>query len=76
MNEENIKYFLFAGIFLAFVAIMSGGNSGSKRTDGVFESAMSKIDSGEALTSVEQQRVSDIINWCNQCSGPKRSCSH
>jgi hypothetical protein len=37
---------------------------------------MSKINSGEALTSAEQQRVSDIINWCNQCNCPKRSCSH
>ena len=75
MNEENIKYFLFAGIFLAFVAIMTGGNN-SKKTDGVFESAMQKMDSGRPLNQAEQQRVSDIINWCDRCNGPQRNCSH
>ena len=75
MNEENIKYFLFAGMFLAFIAIMaSGGNN--KRTDGVFESAMEKMDSGRPLSQAEQQRVSDIINWCDSCNCPQRNCSH
>ncbi len=75
MNEENIKYFLFAGMFLAFVAIMASGND-NKKTDGVFESAMEKMDSGRPLNQAEQQRVSDIINWCNRCNGPLRNCSH
>lgn len=74
MNEDIIKYFLISGTIIAFLAIMA--DTGSKKTDGVFEKAMSKINSGEALTSAEQQRVSDIINWCNQCNCPKRSCSH
>jgi hypothetical protein len=76
--EDMQKYMLIAGGLLAFVAILSSGSgSGSSgRTDGVYESAMSKLDAGQALNEREQQRVSDIINWCNRCNGPLRNCNH
>jgi hypothetical protein len=75
MDENMMKYVLICGTLLAFFSIMSSGSK-DKRTDGVFESAMEKMDSGRPLSAAEQQRVSDIINWCDSCNGPVRSCSH
>ena len=74
--EDMQKYMLVAGAVLALAAIFSSGSGSSKRTDGVYESAMSKLDSGQALNAREQQRISDIINWCNKCNGPLRNCNH
>ena len=74
--EDMQKYMLVAGGLLAFAAILSSGSGSSRKTDGVYESAMSKLDSGQPLNAREQQRVSDIINWCNKCSGPLRNCNH
>lgn len=75
MDENMIKYVLICGTLLAFFSIMSSGSK-EKRTDGVFESAMEKMDAGRPLSAVEQQRVSDIINWCDRCNSPQRNCSH
>lgn len=75
MDENTIKYILIATVLIAFFSIMSSGSK-DKRTDGVFEGAMEKIDAGKPLTAAEQQRVSDIINWCDRCNGPQRNCSH
>ncbi len=78
-NMEDIqKYILIAGGLMFFVGIMAGGSGSgsSKRTDGVYESAVSKLDSGQQLNERETQRMSDIINWCNKCNGPLRSCNH
>ena len=77
--EDNQKFILIGvGLFMLAIIFSSGsGSSGSsKRTDGVYESAMSKLDAGQALNEREQQRVSDIINWCNKCNGPLRNCDH
>lgn len=53
-------------------------NSGNNKTDGIFESATRKIDAGRAdeLTEAEKQRLSDVMNWCNVCNKPLRSCKH
>jgi hypothetical protein len=76
--EDIQKYILIAAGLMFFVGIMAGGSTSgsSKRTDGVYESAMSKLDSGQQLNAREQQRVSDLINWCNKCNGPLRNCNH
>jgi hypothetical protein len=76
--EDNQKIIAIgAGLVLFAIILGSGSGSGSsKRTDGVYESAMSKLDSGQQLNAREQQRVSDIINWCNRCNGPMRNCNH
>ena len=68
------KYMLIAGGLFAFVAIL--GSNSSSRTDGVYESAVSKLDSGQPLNAREQQRILDIVNWCNRCNGPIRNCNH
>lgn len=70
------KYMLVAGGLLAFIAILSAGSGSSHRTDGVYESAISKLDAGKPLNEREQQRMSDIINWCNKCNAPLRYCNH
>lgn len=76
--EDNQKFILIGAGLLAFAVLLgSGSGSGSSgRTDGVFESAVSKLDSGQPLNAREQQRMSDIINWCNRCNGPLRNCNH
>lgn len=61
---------------LIFFVVIFGSGSRSSKTDGVYESAISKIDSGRPLNEREQQRISDIINWCNKCNGPLRNCNH
>ncbi len=38
-------------------------NKDDKRTDGVFESAMEKIDKGLPLNEREAQRVHDILHY-------------
>ena len=74
---EDTQKFILIGVGLFMLAIIFGSGSGSSgRTDGVYESAMSKLDAGQALNEREQQRVSDIINWCNKCSGPLTNCNH
>jgi|SanBayMetagenome_1026888.scaffolds.fasta_scaffold282769_1 hypothetical protein len=74
--EDMQKYMLVAGAVLALAVIFSSGSGSSKRTDGVYESAVKKLDSGQTLNEREQQRMSDIINWCNKCNGPLRNCNH
>jgi hypothetical protein len=74
--EDNQKILAVGAILIAIAMIFSSGSGPSKRTDGVYESAMSKLDSGQQLNAREQQRVSDIINWCNRCNGPMRNCNH
>ena len=74
--EDMQKYMLVAGAILALAVIFGSGSGSSNRTDGVYESAMSKLDAGQALNEREQQRVSDIINWCNKCNSPLRNCNH
>ncbi len=62
-----------------FVFVLPMCNSGSKsRTDGVFESATKKIDSGrpDELSAAEKQRLHDIMNWCKICDKPLRMCPH
>lgn len=76
--EDIQKYIIVAAVILGLAAIL-GSNSGSgssRKTDGIYESAVSKLDSGQPLNAREQQRISDIINWCNRCNGPIRSCNH
>ena len=65
-------------MFVFFVLPMCSGGSHSNKTDGVFESATKKIDSGRAdqLTPKEAQRIDDIINWCKICNKPLRDCPH
>lgn len=55
-----------AGLFIAFIMIASCGSEsggGSRKTDGVYESATRKIDQGVPLNAAETQRMNDIINW-------------
>jgi hypothetical protein len=73
MNDIQ-KYCLIALGLIVFVSLIGGG--GGKRTDGVYESAMSKIDSGRPLNDREQQRISDIVNWCSTHNRPIRECNH
>ena len=74
---EDTQKFILIGVGLFMFAVIFGSGSGSSgRTDGVYESAMSKLDSGQQLNAREQQRVSDIINWCNKCNSPLRNCNH
>lgn len=74
--EDNQKFILIGvGLFMLAI-IFSSGSGSSNKTDRVYESAMSKLDSGQALNEREQQRVSDIVNWCNRCNGPLRNCDH
>jgi hypothetical protein len=66
-------------LVVCFVIVLPMCNSGSeKRTDGVFESATKKMDSGrtDQMTNAEKQRVHDILNWCKICNKPLRSCPH
>jgi len=47
-------------------------------TDGVYENATKKIDSGKAgeLNPAEIQRIDHIVNWCKECNEPLRKCRH
>ena len=57
---------------------MCNGGSRSSETDGVFESATKKIDSGrvDEMTAAEHQRIDDIVNWCSICKKGLRRCKH
>jgi hypothetical protein len=76
--EDLQKYILVVAGVIALAGIFSSGSGSgsSKRTDGVYESAVKKLDSGQPLNEREAQRMSDIINWCNRCNGPLRNCNH
>jgi hypothetical protein len=74
--EDIQKYMLVVGGLIALAALFTSGSGSSKRTDGVYESAVSKLDSGQQLNERETQRMSDIINWCNRCNSPLRNCDH
>jgi hypothetical protein len=74
--EDNQKIIAVGAILVVFALVLGSGSGSSKRTDGVYESAVSKLDSGQQLNEREAQRVSDIINWCNKCDSPLRNCDH
>jgi len=57
----------------------TGSRDRTRRTDGVFESATKKIDSGrpETLTEAERQRIHDLtFGWCSECNTARRLCKH
>lgn len=76
-DKENdnswLAWLVIGGLMLS---CMLGGKSSSGRTDGVFESATQKLDSGRPLNDRERQRIDDILNWCKKCNGPYRNCNH
>jgi hypothetical protein len=74
--EDNQKIIAVGAMLVVFALVLGSGSGSSKRTDGVYESAVKKLDSGQALNEREAQRMSDIINWCNKCNGPLRNCNH
>lgn len=81
MEEQKNKNLGGAICGLVIFGIISLGgmcSSGSRSTDGVFESATKKIDQGRAaeLTKEEKQRLDDIINFCNICGTARRLCRH
>jgi hypothetical protein len=77
---QMLIYLVVGGLALSVILMMfeGGSNSSEPRTDGVFESAIKKMDSGRAdqLTPKEAQRIDDIVNWCNICNKPLRNCKH
>lgn len=74
MENFTFRNACIAGLVLVFLASIGGG-SGSK-SDGVFESATKKMDSGRPLNAQEAQRIHDILNWCKQCKNASRHCKH
>lgn len=36
----------------------------------------SKMESGKQLTKEEEQRINDIMNWCDECNNTLRLCKH
>lgn len=72
---EDMQKYMILGIAVVLLAAL-GSVGSSRKTDGVFESAMNKLDSGRQLSAKEQQRISDILDWCDQCNGPVRKCDH
>jgi hypothetical protein len=55
---------LAAVILFFLLSLCSGGSgSGTKRTDGVYESATEKIDKGVPLNDTEAKRINDIMNY-------------
>ncbi len=73
--EDVQKYMIIGSIAVVLLAAFASLGS-SRKTDGVFESAVNKLESGRQLNAKEKQRVSDILNWCDQCKGPIRKCDH
>lgn len=63
---------------MLFFAVVIPNLDLKSSTDGVYESATKKIDSGniDELTPSEIQRIDDLINWCKECSKPLRNCRH
>ncbi|HEY5749194.1 MAG TPA: hypothetical protein VIU12_24160 [Chryseolinea sp.] len=58
------RVWIACGIALFILLIIIGNNGGdSSRTDGVFESAMEKMDKGIPLNTRESQRIDDIWNY-------------
>lgn len=72
----NLWIFAAISLFVAFAGLV--GSNQPAQTDGVFESATEKMDKGrpDLLTDRERQRVNDIINWCDKCKQPYRTCKH
>lgn len=65
MNPKKIILLIAAALFL-FGLLSLTNNSNSYRpaqTDGVFESAIEKIESGRTLNKREMQRLDDILRW-------------
>jgi hypothetical protein len=50
----------------------------ANKTDGVYESAIEKIDNNEShlLNKRETERLEDILNFCNECQEGYRTCKH
>jgi hypothetical protein len=71
-------FLLSAGLGMLFFVVILPNLDLKSSTDGVYESATEKIDSGKAdeLTPAETQRIDDLLNWCKECNEPLRKCRH
>lgn len=69
---------VYATIGASFVALsmITCNQASNNKTDGVFESALHKIENNQPLSPAEEQRVDDIMNWCDTCDKPIRMCRH
>jgi hypothetical protein len=63
-------------IVIAFHIATDNDSYDENKTDGIYESALNKIDNNQPLTKDEEQRLEDIINWCEDCNKPLRMCRH
>lgn len=77
-GEISLPIILLAAAIVVLGPSLCSNPGSNTTTDGVFESAARKIDSGRAdeLTAAEIQRLHDTLNWCDACKKPLRLCKH
>jgi len=55
--------FFSSMVFFPLMLASCEGGKGPARTDGVFESAIEKLDRGQTLNEKEMKRVDDILRY-------------
>ena len=74
----NNRIILVVVVIIFWLAKTCSSIDKTNKTDGVYESAIEKIDNNEShlLNKREAERIEDILNFCNECQEGYRTCKH
>lgn len=74
----NNRIILVVVVIIFWLAKTCSPIDKTNKTDGVYESAIEKIDNNEShlLNKREAERLEDILNFCNECQEGYRTCKH
>jgi hypothetical protein len=63
MNPKLLLIFFLFITTLSFIILIIGANERAGRMDGVYESAIHKMERGKELNKRERERLDAILDW-------------
>lgn len=73
----DIKYIIIGIGFVLFLSLLAPSKQEQQNeSTNQLKTIYSKMESGKPLTKSEEQRINDIMNWCDECNNTLRLCKH
>ena len=71
------KFIAMGVAFFLLLALLAPSKEEQKQqSTKELKAIYSKMDNGKQITNSEEQRIDDIINWCDECNNTRRLCKH
>jgi len=71
------KFIAMGVSFFLLISLLTPSKESQKQeSTNQLKSIYSKMDNGKQLTNSEEQRINDLMNWCDECNNTLRLCKH